>query len=194
VLWLRSLDEQLCLFGGNALYAYELETETLAPKELTRDERLSFMFVGDAPIQLDDILDAIEDATRQPARTVEQQERFVVQFGTIEVEFIDPAFVARQAADADQTEVLAEALHMPLVKGLTVARDAQAVEITTLDPRAYALAAHVLGGDDEIWAERARFTAALVRERWPEQFDPRQEAAFPGLCGDPEYQRGYHWP
>jgi hypothetical protein len=31
----------------------------------------------------------------------------------------------------------------------------------------------VLGENDEIWAERAQFAATLVRERWPEPFDPR---------------------
>lgn len=45
--------------------------------------------------------------------------------------------------------------------------------------------AYVLGRDDKIWTERAAFAAPLVRERWSDQFEPRQEAAFPELCLDP---------
>ncbi len=40
--------------------------------------------------------------------------------------------------------------------------------------------AYTLGRDDEIWAERAQFTAAMVRERW--EFDPGQASVFPEIC------------
>lgn len=178
-LWRRSADDQIALFGGSALYAYELESKILAPKDLALEDRLSFVFAGSAEyIKLDDVLDAIEDATDERARVIEQRERMLIRFGTLDVEFFNPAYLTGLAADRDQSEALADAFKMPTVKGISVARDAQPVEITALDPRTYAVAAHMLGRDDQIWAERAEFAATLVRERWPEPFDDRQESVF----------------
>jgi hypothetical protein len=86
-------------------------------------------------------------------------------------------FVLGQIEDCDQAEVVEESFDTPLLRGLTVARDAQPVEFSTFDPRVYAMLAHGLGHDDIIWMQRASFASAMVRERWPDQFEPRQEAA-----------------
>ena len=69
--------------------------------------------------------------------------------------------------------------YKPATTGITVARDTRPVEITAPDLRAYALISYARGARDDVEMERSRFAAALVRERSPAQFDPRQEAAFP---------------
>jgi hypothetical protein len=48
------------------------------------------------------------------------------------------------------------------------------------------MAAYCLRDDDEIWDRRARFAAEMVRQRWPDKFDQRQEIVLDGL---PEYDR-----
>jgi hypothetical protein len=187
--WRGSLDEHLTLFGGSALFAYEIPTEILTSNDLTREDGLVFLSDGSPDCTTEDIVEAYDDATGAKAHISRRQDRLVIRSGDApSVEIWDHEFLLGQAEDADQADVLRDAFRMGTVRGLTVARDAQPVEITALDPRAYALMAHVLGQQDEVWADRAQFAATLVRERWSEGFDPRQEAAFPDLCLDVDDQ------
>jgi hypothetical protein len=188
--WLRSLDNRMALFGGHALLAYELSTSIQAPASLIRDENLLFVLKNKPDDDtIGDIKDAFQDAVSARVRIDEKRKRTVLSAGDVTIELLETGFLTRHVDDEEQVEVLEEALEAPPVTGLTVARDSQPVELKSLDPRSYAIAAYVLGADDEIWAERAQFAATLVRECWPEQFDPRQESAFPDLCLDPEEQR-----
>jgi hypothetical protein len=193
--WRSSLDKHLTLFGGAALFAYEMQTDILTPAELTRDDDLIFLFDGSSEFTAADIGEAYEDATGAKADSTRRNGRLVFQSGDAPgVEILGRKFLLDRTENGDQADVLRDAFRMQVVRGLTVARDAQPVEITAPDPRTYALTAYVLGSDDDVWAERARFAAALVRERGPEQFGPEQEAAFPELCGGPEGQLGYRGP
>jgi hypothetical protein len=194
-LWRGSLDQHLTLFGGAALFAYEIQTEILTPIELTRDDNLIFLFDGSSDFTTGDIGEAYEDATGARAEVRRRQDGLVIQSGDAPgIEILSRKFLLEQAQDDEQAEVLRDALQMSTVRGLTVARDAQLVEITAPDPRTYAMAAYVLGRDDDSWAERARFAAALVRERGPEPFDHEQHAAFPELCGSSDGELGYRGP
>jgi hypothetical protein len=192
--WRSSLDQHLTLFGGAALFAYEIQTEILAPIDLTRDDNLIFLFDGSPDCTTADITEAYEDAVGAKARSSRRNDRVLVQSDDAPgVEILSRKMLLGQVDD-DQASVMREAFDLPAVRGLTVARDAQPVEITAPDPRAYALLAHVLGHDDDSWAERAKFAATLVRGHWPEPFDPRQTAAFPDLCADPEDRQRYRGP
>jgi hypothetical protein len=192
--WRASLDKHLTLFGGAALFAYEIQTEILTPVDLTRDDNLIFLFDGSPDCTTADITEAYEDAVGAKARGSRRNDRVLVQSDDAPgIEILSRKMLLGQVDD-DQASVMREAFDLPAVKGLTVARDAQPVEITAPDPRAYALLAHVLGHDDDSWAERAKFAATLVRGHWPEPFDPRQTAAFPDLCADPEDRQRYRGP
>ena len=172
-----------------------MQTEILTPIDLTRDDNLIFLFDGSSDFTTGDIAEAYEDATGAKAASTRRHDRLVFRSDDAPgIEILGRKLLLEQAQDDEQADVLRDALQMSPVRGLTVARDAQPVEITAPDPRAYALAAYVLGRDDDGWAERARFAAALVRERGSEQFSPEQEAAFPELCGSPEGQLGYRGP
>jgi hypothetical protein len=193
--WRGSLDKHLTLFGGAALFAYEMQSEVLTPIELTRDDDLIFLFDGSPDFSAADIGEAYEDATGAKAASTRRPGRLVFRSGDAPgVEIMSRKFLIGHAEDDDQTDVLRDALRMSPVRGLTVARDAQPVEITAPDPRTYALMASVLGRDEDIWSRRAQFAATLVRGHWPEPFDPRQEAAFRELCGGPEGGLGYRGP
>ena len=193
--WMRSLSDDLAVFGGTALFAYELETKVLAPAPLERDERLIFFRKRPDLPPIDDVVGAYEAAVGASARVVKTSGRAVIRAtSAMPIELWDRDAVLGQVDDPDRIEILEEGIAADCLTGLTVARDGQPVEFSTFDPRTYALMAYVLGHDDEVWAERAKFAATLVRERWPEQFDPRQQAAFPELCGGPEGELGYRGP
>ena len=189
--WLRSLDNRMALFGGHALLAYEFSTSIQAPAPLIRDENLLFVLKNKPDDDtIGDIKDAFHDAVGvRKFHLDEKRKRTVLSAGDVTIELLETGFLTRHLDSEDQVEVLEESLNVPPVTGLTVARDSQPVELKVLDPRAYAIAAFVLGSDDEIWAERAQFAATLVRDSWPEPFDPRQVSAFPDLCLDPEETR-----
>ncbi len=194
--WRGSLDEHLTVFGGTALFAYEMETEILSPIEITRDDHLIFLFDGASDLTTADICEAYQDASGSKAEMRRQRDRYVIRpdNNAPGIEILTRKNLLDQAGDGDEADVLLDALQMSVVRGLTVARDAQPVEITAPDPRTYALAAYVLGRNDEIWAERAEFAATLVRERWPERFDLAQQAAFPELCDGPDSEPRYRGP
>ena len=187
-LWRCSLDEHLALFGGDALYAYEIESGVLAPKKLVGEGPLSLVAREETGFTMaEDVAGAIEDAVGERPRVREDDDCLSFRFGgTVVMEIFNRGHFVDRMTDAEQADILADVIKMPTIQGLTVARDAQPVAFSAFDPRAYALLAHALRHDDEIWDERARFAAALVRERWPEQFAPGQAAAFPELCGSSE--------
>jgi hypothetical protein len=188
--WLRSFDNQMALFGGHALLGYEISTGVLAPAPLVRDDSLLFVIKNNPDDDtFNDIKDAFADAVGAKVHIDEKRKRTVLTAGGVTIELLETGFLTRNLDSEEQVEVLEESLNAPPVTGLTVARDSQPVELKVLDLRSYAIAAYVLGGDDEIWAERAQFAATLVRECWPEPFDPRQEFVFPDLCLDPEETR-----
>jgi hypothetical protein len=185
--WLRRLDDQMMLFGGHALLAYEQQTGILAPAPLVRDDSLMFILRKDADTDtIDEIKDAFEDAVGAKVWVDEKRKRTVLTGDAVSVELLEKDYLTRRVDGEEQSEVLEEALEAPAVTGLTVARDSQPVELQAMDPRSFAIAAYVLGENDEIWMERAQFAATLVRERWPEPFDRRQEESFPDVCLDPE--------
>jgi hypothetical protein len=187
--WLRSLDDRMTLFGGHALLGYELSTITLAPASLVRDESLLFVVHNNPDDEtIGDIKDAFQDAIGARVHIDQKRKRTVMKAGEVDIELLETGFFTKHLDSEEQVEVIEDSLNAPPVTGLTVARDSQPVELKVLDPRAYAIAAYALGGD-EIWTERAQFAATLVRECWPEPFDPRQESAFPDLCLDPEETR-----
>jgi hypothetical protein len=185
-IWLRSLDANLAVFGGTALFAYELEAEIMAAAELIRDEALIVIPFGD-DIAIDDLTSAYEAAVGEKPQVREHDGRHVLHVhDAVVLEVWSRGFLLGQFEDGDQAEVVEESFNAALLRGLTVARDAQPVEFGTFEPRVYAMLAHGLGHDDSLWMKRAQFAAEVVRERWPDQFEPRQEAAFPDLCLDPQ--------
>jgi hypothetical protein len=183
-IWFRSLDANLAVFGGTALLAYELEAEVMAPAGLIRDEALIVIPFGD-DVAIDDLAAAYEAAVGEKPRVREREDRHVLHgHDAVVLEVWSRELLLQQFEDCDQAEVVEDSFDAPLLRGLTVARDAQPVEFSTFDPRVYAMLAQGLGHDDSAWMERASFASAIVRERWPDQFEPRQEAAFPDLCLD----------
>jgi hypothetical protein len=180
--WQKSVDQKLTLFCGASLLAYEGASEIKTPSALIKDEKLVFVIEHpEEDLAIEAIVEAYEDAvgkTTVPSKrggkiTLEAQD-------AVKVQLIRSSLVLDMVDSPDQADVLEDAFRAPAFAGLTVARDSQPVEIRTFEPSTFAMMASVMGRDDEIWAERAEFTAELVNLKW--EFDPAQEAAFPALC------------
>jgi hypothetical protein len=188
-LWYEALTDQLVLLGGSALFAYEADTEILTPAALTDDTVITFL-IEDVALEIDHVRGVYEEAGGDfRGEPRQRDDRVLMQAeGAPPLALVTKDWIVDRFADAseDELEVLGESFSLAPFVGVTIARDAKPVEIRAPDPRAYALIAYVLRSYEEIELDRARFAAALVRERWPEQFEPRQEAAFPALCLDEE--------
>jgi len=180
--WYTDLSRRLSLFGGSALLAFESKSRTLAPASLVKDDHLRFFAHSIEGLKLKEIEEAC-DADRTGCRSRHYGDRVVIRNDEGPVcEILMPDFFLCHL-DGEAADVLSEAFELPPVVSLTVARDSRPIELSALDPRTYAIAAHAIR-DEEIWAERAEFAAMMVRERWPEPFSPEQESAFPDLCLD----------
>lgn len=203
--WRASLfEEHLLVLGGSAFLAYELEAAALMPPSLVQEDALTFVFRDGVELNevADDVISAYADASGDgnpqlrmtdygvrltapdfPSVVVMRARWFFDQLkGSVEQES------DRSELQAERMQLLREALALPPVVGVAVARDSKAVEVKAPDPRAYALLAHVAGDRETHLAEEtpfvdvAEFAATLVRERWPEKFNERQNEAFGPLC------------
>jgi hypothetical protein len=180
-LWLRSLTDDLAAFGGTALFAYELETGVLAPADLVRDDHLLVVRMR-ADLPIEDFVLAYESVNRGRTQVTERRSRIHIKTpGGTALEILNSEAVLARIDDQEQTEIIEAAFSLPLVRGLTIARDGKPVEYRVFDPRLYAMASAVMAEGDPLWNGRAEFAADLVRERWKEPFEPGQEAAFPPL-------------
>ena len=203
--WLASLfDERLLVIGGDALFAYELDAEVMVPIDLSREDTLTFLLREDVDLgaAMNDFVFAYADASGEPKPRVAKTDRGMrltaLDFPAVVIVpqrwFIDRLdrgrktdWAARSDLREQQAAVLQEALARPPITGVAIARASKPVELKVPDPRAYALMMHVAAEHEVEFSRgtdgrRAAFTAALVRERWPEKFDERQEAAFGPLC------------
>jgi hypothetical protein len=181
-LWKTDAVSRVSVFGGTAMLAYESGSQTLTPADLIKDDHLQFIAHSEDPekIGLIEIMEAC--GTGREEMTVGLEDgRFAIRAEErLVAEIFQPSYFLDRL-DRRPARTLAEGLEMPWLRSLTFSRDTRPIELCTLDPRVYAMAAHCLKNDDEIWAARAEFAAEMVRQRWPDKFDIDQEVALDDL-------------
>jgi hypothetical protein len=188
-LWYTAATSRLSLFGGTALLAYESASRVLTPAALIKDQHLQFVARSEdlEILNLDEIAEAC-DVDDEGATWKYDDDRYLIrtkfQRRLLAEVFLPTYFVRR--LDGDAHEELRDMLRAPGTKGLTFSRDTRPIELTALDPRTYAIAAHCMR-DSDIWAERAQFACELVRQKWPDDFDRVQELI---LDADPDVRWG----
>jgi hypothetical protein len=183
-LWYTDANKRVALFGGSALLAYESGSQMLAPA--VKEDRLQFISHSEDPekIGLVEIMEACGSTGREEMTVGLLAIRADDQ---IVAEIFPPSYFLERL-ERRQAKTLREGFEMPWLRALTFSRDTRPIEPSVPDPRVYAMAAYCLR-DDEIWDRRARFGAEMVRERWPDKFEQRQENVMDGL---PEYDRLRH--
>ena len=174
-LWYTDAVRRLTLFGGAALLAYESQSNILTPGDLVKDH-LRFVARSFDGIDLDEIKEAC-DVDRAGVTSSRKENRILIRSGDeLLCEIYLPTYFTRYL-ERGPAQTLMDAFDLPPVKGLTFSKVSRPIELTALDPRVYAMAANCLR-DKEIWAERADFAVAMIRQYWPEKFDDAQAAVF----------------
>ncbi|MBY0382802.1 MAG: hypothetical protein K2W78_12895 [Xanthobacteraceae bacterium] len=172
--WREGLDDQMMLFCGASMYAYERTGRMRAPAHIAKDEVLTFVLDPRAEhVALDLIRDTYKEAIEATAARIDQVDGRIRLYSSEKpaLELVSESWLVHRVEDRHGADVLSSALRDPPHRAVVVARDSRPVEIRTLDPRAYTLACSVMS--DEIWNERARFMADVVRRTWG--FEPDQE-------------------
>jgi hypothetical protein len=173
-IWHTNLRNQITLFGGSALFAYEGVSGVLAPARLARDEHMQFIVHSAVGLDLEELAEACGEGTRVGG----EDHRILICAGDrllCEV-FQREFFLTRLDDRAART--LEEAFELPRFKSLTVSRDCRPTALTATDPRTYALAAFCLAGDNDTWAERAEFAVQMIDDFWPDKFDEYPRGAI----------------
>jgi hypothetical protein len=160
--WYTDVTRRLSLFGGSALFAYEAAAGAMAPPPATKEDRLMFVArtsdVG--MLKLAEIEEACDvDRTGCVSRRKRNSILIETTGGEPRAEILLPEFLLERADDGT---FVSEALDLPPYRGLTVARDVRPVELTTVDPRAYAVFARCLREDDAVWSERGQLAAEMA--------------------------------
>lgn len=178
-LWYSDANKRVALFGGTALLAYESRSRTLTPVDLIKEDRLQFIAHSDDPekIGLVEIAEACGSGREEMFVTLEDGVFEIRAEDQVVAEIYRPSYFLDRCP---REEVMREGLEMPWLRALTFSRDTRPIEISAPDPRVYAMAAHCMRGDNDIWDRRARFATAMVQERWPDKFDQYQEDVMDG--------------
>lgn len=170
--WYAGVTDRLSLFGGAALLAYELGAEAMAPASLVKEDRLVFIArtsdIGD--LGLDEIVEACDvDRTGCTAKRRRDKITISTTDGELRAEILLPQFFTRHAENDRDADMYTAALELPRWIGLTVARDCRPIELTAVNPAAYAVLAKAFG-DDGLWQEQASIAEemrARIRSETP---------------------------
>lgn len=183
-IWRAGLDKDVVVVGSLNIYAYELLTGLLAPREAAPSEDLDLMsLVPRSDEAADDLKRALVTADRS-YRFNSQSSEFIASDGfrislkgkgEIEDE------LRSSGADELDREAVDWALEVPAVSAMALGRDGQPAAASFLDPRAFLVftcsAVH-MGTMHSSQAEpRIEAVAQMVDREWPEPF-PEQ---FVGL-------------
>lgn len=177
-IWTLGIDSRLTLFGGAALHAYESQAGVLAPFRLIQDDHLQFVTKSLGELDIPE-LEQVCDLKRVGTSVVHEDHRIVIRGGDrILCQVFDHEFFQKYLTE-QQRDVLADALDLPAVKGLTVSSHCRPVQLSAMDPRAYAMAAYCLRASG-VWKERSYFTDVMVQLAWPDPFLEDQELLLEG--------------
>jgi hypothetical protein len=172
--WRADINARLSLFGGSALFAYESGSKVFARHSLTRDDHLQFVARSEdlALLGLDEVARAC-DVDGTGTRLHLEPDQILIRSRADErvlCEIFLPAHLFRRF---ELPEAFRAALLAPGLRAVTVSRDSRPIEITALEPQTYAALAHCMRSN-KVWAERAEFVCAMVRDRWPDDFEESQ--------------------
>lgn len=206
-LWLEGFfDERLMLMGATAILGYELKAGFLAPPSLFRGESLRIMVRDDIDDRLADVVERLTKGADSDFAVVERSEDHLVldggRGGRIEVHTMTSLiqYLLDRGLDTDLFyDLLKGVVENPGWQGVAVARDAQAMSVTTIDPRAHAVLTHATAITEpdpdraELLTRRARLIRWVAEERVGLSFTQRQISAFPGLWDEAEREDDRVW-
>ncbi len=186
-IWRCGLQDRLVVFGGANVFAYEIQTGLLAPREALPGETLDLMSHRNLSAELiDDLRRALVGADRSYSFNAASSE-FVSSDGFRIRLSAGPEVAGRLAEQDDEgvEEALDWAFSLPALNGMVIGRDGQPASGSFLDARAFLiLSACALdsGLTASAHVEPAiEAVAVMVAEKMPEPFPSGFAGISPAL-------------
>jgi hypothetical protein len=192
-IWRAGLDKDVIVVGSSNIYAYEILTGLLVPREATPGEDLDLIsLVPRSDEVVDDLKRALLAADRS-YRFNNQSAEFIAGDGyRINLKGRGEVEDGLTGGDEIAQEAVAWALAAPAVSGMALGRDGQPTAASFLDPRAFliltACAVRIDAAGSSQAEPRIEAVAEMVAREWPEPFperfvelSPLLEEAFGGL-------------
>lgn len=206
-LWLEGFfDERLMLMGATAMLGYELKAGFLAPPSLFRGESLRIMVRDKIDDRLAEVVERLAKAADAGFAVVERSEDHLVldggRGGRIEAHTMTSLidYLMDRGLDTNLFyDVLTGVMENPAWNGVAVARDAQVMSVTTIDPRAHAVLTHATALTEpdtdraELLTRRAKLIRWVAEQRLGLAFTQRQISAFPDLWDEADREAGLRW-
>jgi hypothetical protein len=194
-IWRAGLDKDVVVVGSSNIYAYELLTGLLVPREAAPSEDLHLMsIVPRSEEAADDLKRALVTADRS-YRFSSPSSEFIANDGfrislVARHKLVDSFFGAHH--EAIDREAVTWSIEAPTVSEITLGRDGQPTTATFLDPRAFLVltACSVRMKRSHGLQTKAHIAAVaeMVAREWPEPFpeqfielSPVLEEAFGGM-------------
>ncbi len=192
-IWRAGLDKDVIVVGSSNIYAYEILTGLLVPREAAPSEDLDLIsLVPRSDEVVDDLKRALLAADRS-YRFSNQSSEFIAGDGyRINLKGRGEVEDGLTGGDEIAQEAVAWALAAPAVSGMALGRDGQPTAASFLDPRAFliltACAVRLDAAGSSQAEPRIEAVAEMVASEWPEPFperfvelSPLLEEAFGGL-------------
>jgi hypothetical protein len=176
-IWRAGLDKDVIVVGNSNIYAYEILTGLLVPREAAPGEDLDLMsLVPRSDEAADDLKRALVTADRS-YRFNNQSSEFIASDG-FRISLKDRAEVedglTGAGGDEIDREAVAWALEAPAVSGIALGRDGQPTAASFLDPRAFLVLTACAVRMGVVRASqtepRIEAVAQMVDREWPEPF------------------------
>jgi len=191
-LWKDLLGPALMVVGSSVIHLYEAAASVLVPQSIMPSEDLDLTILHQEGTDLDDLQTILRRADKSFRRS---GDRSFANSDGFRVDIFPAGQVRRfysRLADLseDQHRIVDDALALPPVHAVGVARDGLPVPMAGLDPRSFSLLKFVRAEFDrdrarnaaEIDREQAFAVGAIVANYWHQEFEPEWLEAFPGLA------------
>lgn len=177
-IWRAGLDKDVIVIGSSNIYAYEILTGLLVPREAAPDEDLDLISLVPRSDEVVDDLKRALLATDRSYRFNNQSSEFIARDGyRINLKGRGEVEDGLTGGDEIAQEAIAWAFEVPAISGMALGRDGQPTAASFLDPRAFLIltaCAVRMGTLRSSQAEpRIEAVAEMVASEWPVPFPER---------------------
>ncbi len=182
----------LTVVGSSAIHLYEASASVLVPQAIVPSGDLDLMVLHRSGADVDDLARILRraDRTFRPVRDLSFANADGFRVDVLPLDRMRSFYSGLGDLTSEQHRVLDEAVDLPPVQAVGVARDGLPVPMAGLDPRSFALLKFVRAEFDqdrsrnaaEIDRDQAFAVGAIVANYWRQEFEPEWLEAFPGLA------------
>jgi hypothetical protein len=182
----------LMIVGSAAIHLYEASASVLVPQAIVPAGDLDLTILHHSGPGVDDLARILRraDKTFRPVRDFAFANADGFRVDVVPLDRMRSFYSSLGDLTSEQHHVLDNALDLPPVHAVGVARDGLPVPMAGLDPRSFSLLKYVRAEFDqdrtrnaaEIDRDQAFAIGAIVANYWRQEFDPEWLEAFPWLA------------